>query len=316
MGYIRAMARAKIIIVNGEGIMSRFVPKKKGQVYINTWHGSLGIKRINPEDIKTNAVNRLCCKSADFFDINVSNSDFEDRIYRDTFWPNVEIFRAGHPRNDVLAVCDEGKRQSLKRRIFGGYLPGEYRASEPDLSDARVCLYAPTFRDDNSTDVYSLDCDALRRSLRSRFGGEWVIFVRFHPRLLKMKIALGDSFSVGGVFDLTGYPDIQDLLFVADAAITDYSSCICDFVLTKRPAFIFATDIDDYNDERGFYYSLYDSPWPVAKNNTELADNIANYDDAKYKLRCEEFLEEMGCIEDGHASERVSDKIVEIIERG
>ena len=43
-------------------------------------------------------------------------------------------------------------------------------------------------------------------------------------------------------------------MLIADVGITDYSSWICDYLLTKKTGFIFATDMQNYNTERGFYY--------------------------------------------------------------
>ena len=59
-----------------------------------------------------------------------------------------------------------------------------------------------------------------------------------------------------GVVDVTDYPDIQELMMISDVAITDYSSWIYDYVLSRKPGFIFATDIEEYNTERGFYYPI------------------------------------------------------------
>ena len=41
-------------------------------------------------------------------------------------------------------------------------------------------------------------------------------------------------------------------------------------------------------------------------------ENIRNFDYEKYKQEVEKFLQEKGCMEDGHASERVVDLIERI----
>lgn len=106
---------------------------------------------------------------------------------------------------------------------------------------------------------------------------------------------------------------MQELIAIADIAITDYSSWIYDFVLLRKPGFIYATDIDHYNNERGFYYSLESTPFPVATTNEELMTNIIQFDQIIYENRVEEFLREKGCCEDGNASKRVVEKIQELI---
>ena len=95
--------------------------------------------------------------------------------------------------------------------------------------------------------------------------------------------------------------------------ITDYSSCLFDFVLTRRPGFIFATDVDEYNQERGFYYPLESTPFPIATNNAELMQNVKHFNDESYQEKITQFLIDRGCMEDGHASERVADLIAELV---
>ena len=101
----------------------------------------------------------------------------------------------------------------------------------------------------------------------------------------------------------------------ADAAITDYSSCIFDFLLTKNPGFIYAPDIETYNNERGFYYPLEQTPFPIARNNTELTYNILNFNSNDYNTNVERFLKDKGCIDDGQASARVCDLIDQILNK-
>jgi len=40
-----------------------------------------------------------------------------------------------------------------------------------------------------------------------------------------------------------------------------------------------------------------------------------NFDEEKYKKEVEQFLIDKGCMEDGHAAERVADLIEEIMEK-
>ena len=52
----------------------------------------------------------------------------------------------------------------------------------------------------------------------------------------------------------------------------------------------------------------------MAASNSELCANILSLNLDEYKLKVENFLQDKGCMEDGHASERAVDKIIEIIE--
>ena len=113
------------------------------------------------------------------------------------------------------------------------------------------------------------------------------------------------------VIDCSSYPDIQELLVSAECAITDYSSCIFDYLLTYNPAFIYARDLDEFDEERGFYYPFSTTPLSVARNNDELVANIFAFDVDSYRQKVKNFIESKGCIDDGNSSKRVVELIKE-----
>ena len=176
----------------------------------------------------------------------------------------------------------------------------------------KVILYIPSFRDNHRVDCYGLDAHTLLSALENKFGHDWVLMVRLHPRL--KEIFENDLFKFSKhIIDATYYPDIQEILVAGDAAITDYSSCIFDFMLSYKPAFIFATDRQNYGSDRGFYYPLSETPFPIAESNAELIRNIKNFDIKKYQTAVKKFLKGKGCMEDGCASSRVVDLIENIM---
>ena len=280
--------------------------KKEGQFYIQTWHGSLGIKRICKSRPwfsleKTNKFRFFASKPDDeSVDFVISNSKFDDMMLLDFFF-NCKVIKLGHPRCDVFFLEEDKKRRIHERvhSVLG--IP----------NDVKIVAYMPTFRDTGRVDCYNVNFESLTKTLEAKFGGKWVIVVKVHPKIKRFSKKIF-NFSEN-VVDSSEYPDAQELLSVVDVCITDYSSCIFDFMLTRRPGFIFATDIEMYNNERGFYYPLETTPFPIATTNEELASNILNFDEKKYKSDVEEFLKEKGCIEDGHSSERVVDLIEKLM---
>lgn len=177
-------------------------------------------------------------------DFWISNSDFETNVYKTAFW-NVKdetVLLYGHPRNDIF--FDTKKMQMARQKVAVAY----------GAEGKKILLYAPTFREDYRTDCYGLDFFHLAKHIKRRFGGEWVFLVRLHPRIRDMADEILPS--AAGIVNATRYADMQELLAAADCLITDYSSCAFDFMLTRRPVFLFATDIHEYDTERGFYYPL------------------------------------------------------------
>lgn len=298
--FYKELASSRIWIANSVEFLKNPIYKKKSQILIETWHGSLGIKRF---DKTANSGTRwveaaeLNGKIANYC---ISNSVFEDKVYRDSFWPKTEILRFGHPRNDILAVQNASKRKQLRNDLLEQFGVEQ---------DSKVVLYAPTFRDSHTFSCYNIEFSRLTKVLKEKFGGSWIILLRYHPTVRKKT----KNVFASDIIDVTSHPDMQELIAIADIAITDYSSWIYDFVLLRKPGFIYATDIDHYNNERGFYYSLESTPFPVATTNEELMTNIIQFDQIIYENRVEEFLREKGCCEDGNASKRVVEKIQELI---
>ncbi len=306
----KELTTAKIWIDNQRKIfpIKLGLQKKEGQLYIQTWHGSLGIKKLD-NDVQnfTNKSNKIWIDRAKFdsqmTDYLLTNSKFETNILPEALWFKNKVLEIGHPRNDIF-FKSEFEKKLIKKKIFNNL---------GISNNQNILLYVPSFRDDYRLDCYMLNIEIIKSTLENKFGGSWTILIRMHPRLKDTSCALFNYNK--NVIDVSSYSDIQELLIAADIAISDYSSCIFDFILSKKPAFIFATDIEQFNTERGFYYPLESTPFPIATDNIELMNNIKDFNYEQYKQKVEEFLQEKGCIEDGHASERVVDLIEQVIEK-
>lgn len=290
-------ASAKVWIDNALNCVWFEMPKKKGQIYFNTWHGSLGIKRLSGNRTWMWHA-RYCDKKTDYC---ITNSSFEENVFRDTFWPHVNFLKFGHARNDILFADSEEKR-IIKDKVCTFYnLP----------KNVNIFLYAPTFRDNGSQDAFLVDYDEIRQALFSRFGGEWVVLARAHFKNLRNENKIKKD--VSWVLDGTLYRDMQELMIAADVGLTDYSSWAYDFVLTRKPLFIYAPDIDKYDQMRGFYYPISSTPFPVSYTIADLVSNIKNFNDTEYKKKVDAFLKDKGCYEMGNAAKRIVDKIVEVM---
>jgi len=300
--FYREAAASRIIIDNTHNLMRLGYEKKQGQYLLQTWHGSLGIKRLDGDVVMGKKWKRTQQWSEKNTDYLISNSQFEDNVFESSYWKGVTVLNYGHARNDIFfRSYEENKKTIHKVRSFFGI-----------SEDHKVCLYAPTHRDDHNESMAELDYEGIRDALTERFGGEWVILVRFHSRLKGIyEEWIKDVPDY--VKDATMYDDINEIILVTDAGITDYSSWIFDYVLLGRPGFILAEDIREFRQSRSFYYPLDETPFPVAEDNVELIEEIKSFDEAVFEEKQKEFLKARGCIEDGYASHRIVDKIEELM---
>lgn len=304
--WLYEYATAKIWTDNG--IVPDFFVKRKGQLYVETWHGGLGIKKVQG-DIIGSAVNRtktLTLKNAsDMADVYISNSDHLSVIYRRAFHYHGPIWKCGYPKNDMLVKNNPEEGQRARRDL--GIPMGN-----------KVMLYAPTWRlrfaEGQHIDmtVYDLDIKRQKKALTEKFGGEWTMLIRFHPSL--RLYAEGYQEENPDVMDVTDYQDMQRLLMATDVMVSDYSSCIFDAALRRIPCFTFATDFEQYkNEERGVYYEMEELPFPYAKNNGEMEQNVRTFDMEGYLKKWDAFALRMGLNETGHAAKDIAEKMAEFL---
>lgn len=199
----------------------RGLVKRPGQIYIQIWHGSLGIKKIE-NDVQLLTADklwlilaRLNSQSTDYW---ISDSTFETQIYKQAFWDVKNVLELGHPRNDIFFRSTDAINEKVHNAL----------GIEPEK---RILLYIPTFREDYRWYCYGVDFERSLQVLHEKFGSEWVCITRMHPRIRKMAKQLVPISE--HIFDATYYDDVQELLAAADVVISDYSSCIFDF-MSKR----------------------------------------------------------------------------------
>ena len=291
---LKELSSAKVWVDNTRKII--YVPKKEGQFYIQTWHGGLGFKKIE-QDCESQLDPRyieMAQNDSAMIDLCISNSKHLTSIMKNGFWYSGKILQCGMAKNDVLI-----NYQNVSRDLMRGYVP----------EGVSVCLYAPTFRKNYKFDKYTLDYSALKTQLEIKFGGEWVIGVRFHPNLVEY---IDEADLPSDVVDFSKFPDVQVLLALVDCVITDYSSIIFDFALTNKPAFIYAPDYREYvQSERDVYIRLEDTPFDIAETNDALMTTIGSFSYETYLNKLHSFFEKQELSDKGNASEQITKIIIE-----
>ena len=275
--------------------------KKPGQKYLQTWHG-FALKRIERDAAQALPGDYAAYAERDArqTDLMVSDSRFMTEIYRRAFWYDGPVAEYGAPRNDRLIHGDRAAAEQVRQSLR---LP----------ADRKLLLYAPTFRADGSLEPYSVDFPRLKLACQRRFGGEFTMLVRLHPNVS----ALAEQFAAenGEVVNVTAYPDSQELLAAADVLVTDYSSIMFDFMLTGRPCFQFASDIEAYRNDRNFYFSLDRLPFPLAEDNDALERAVLDFREEDYRAAVDRFIRETGIVTDGRGAERCADWILQQMEQ-
>lgn len=271
--HMKCYASAKYWITNSRTPAG--VWKKKGQVYIQTWHGTplkkIGCDVVNHLDIP--AANRRTYrnyrKEGRQLDYLVSPSPFYTEKLGSALGMKRmagRVVEAGYPRNDCLFTFTDKDTAALKEELG---IP----------ADKKVVLYAPTWRENqHEAGVgYTYRMGINLEELREELASDYVILFRVHymvRRLFDFK-----EFE-GFIYDVSDYSDISPLYTITDILVTDYSSVFFDFANLKRPILFYMYDFREYKDElRDFYFDISLLPGPIIREEADLGKAIRNLEE-------------------------------------
>lgn len=296
------------------------VRKRKGQVYIQTWHAKLGFKpTCLDRGASFSRIAYLVSKhDSDLVDYWLSNSDWYDKTLKTGSLYEGKTLRTGSPRCDILVKASNDK--AFKDKIKQG-LCETYGIKAENPNEIHFLMYAPTFRGGSQSTNRTVevgdhfpDYPALRRALENRFGGRWVIALRLHPQLVARN--LGNRVSGDDVtIDVSRVDDMYEILAGCDAFMTDYSSAAFDAAVMRIPIFLYADDYAEYEGERGkLLWNLRELPFSLAINSHELEQKIEKFADSNFQTKLDKLLYETGMVEDGKASEKLAQIIKNVLE--
>jgi len=293
--YYKYMARSKYIVFNSR--QPKWFVKRKGNVFLETWHGTPLKKLVFDMDEVVSAspmYKKTFYIQSRSWDYLVAANKFSEEVFKRAFVYDKPMLKYGYPRNDILHADNRDSiAASIKKKVG---IP----------KDKKVILYAPTWRDDEyyESGKYKFDLKLDLRKMRDALSDEYAVILRTH-------YFIADNLDVAGlegfVYNLSKYDDIAELYLISDILITDYSSVFFDYANLKRPMLFFTYDLDKYRDVlRGFYIDMEkELPGPLLFTTEEIIEAIENINavNAKYAAIYNEFYDRFCGWEDGHASE-------------
>lgn len=283
-----------------------WVRKRKGNVFLETWHGT-PLKKLVFDQEEVMGASPLYkaqfYKQSRIWDYLIAANHFSTEAFKSAFLFDKEILEYGYPRNDIL---HSDNKEEIAAKI-------RKKLNIPE--GKKTILYAPTWRDNEyyGRGAYKFALKLDLRLLKKELGKDYVVLLRTH-------YFIADSLDVTGVEDfainVSKYDDISELYLVSDMLITDYSSVFFDFANLKRPILFYTYDLDKYRDMiRGFYLDIESEvPGPLLYSSEEVVDAIRNMDEvtAEYQEKYDEFYERFCGLEDGHAAEKIAKKVFDL----
>lgn len=208
-----------------------------------------------------------------------------------------QIIPTGMARMD--SYMDPDVRKETTERIYRDY---------PMLKDKKVVLFAPTYRGQNRKTAYYpyelIDFDGLYRYAQEK---DAVVLFKMHP-WVPGDVPIDEKYA-DRFLSMNTYPNINELFYVTDLLITDYSSSMYEFLLMKKPMLFFPFDKNQYSVSRGFHRD-YDSnvPGKICYTFDELlsAMNAEDYEFEKVQEMLSKYFDNV----DTHNCDRIIDWLV------
>lgn len=214
------------------------------------------------------------------------------------------VLPLGTPRTDIF--FDETYKYKIHNELFTLY---------PALRDKRIILFAPTFRGQGNKDAYYPDSSFSVETFMKDMPEDVILIIKQHP-FVKKTINIPQEYK-DRVFDLSKKISINDLLFITDVLITDYSSSVFEAALLDIPMVFYVFDEDSYRKDRDFYED-FDSfiPGLKAENQDELKKQILICLDNEKALTYDttEFKETFLSAIDGNSTKRITEYLIDLIE--
>jgi CDP-glycerol glycerophosphotransferase len=299
-----ALATSRYVMVNVH--QPEWYAKPRGQVLIETMHGYpykvMGHEWWEKGGFPAGQVNSFDRRARDW-DYFVSPATYATPLLKAAFLDPAgatpTILEIGYPRNDVLQSDDAPAIRDRVRKVLG-------------IGDGqRVVMYAPTFRDYMSADdmaaerIDFFDVDRAAREL----GPGYTLLVRGHAFNAR---AGGRHEGTSTILDVTGHPDVNDLILASDCAVLDYSSLRFDYALVDKPMVFLVPDLEKYDAVRGGVIPYAPTaPGPQVSTTREVVTLVRDLDGLARRTSAQRaaFRRDYADLDDGHASARLVDTV-------
>lgn len=296
--YIYWLARAKYVVNNVN--YPDFLQKREGTYHVQTMHGT-PLKLMGSDLIsKTNYAYKQnllgLFNRSKRWDLLVSPNQYTTEIFTRVFRYRGDVLECGYPRNDILV-----------NNVNNDVMKSEMKAKLGLDADKKVILFAPTWRESSSNVDIESSLNIDFQALKDELSHEYVVILRLH-HLVSDNLDVSDY--EGFIYDLSDYPDSQELLIATDLLVTDYSSIMFDYLNYKKTLVLYLHDYDEYMEDRGAYFDIRkSSPGKIAYNFEELLKILATPD---LNLDCNQEVYDKFChAETGTASKQVVERMLE-----
>ena len=269
--WFLTMPRARAWVINTRTPL--FLSKNPRTFYVQTWHGTpwkkigLDIPEVQITGYDTQAYRQEFQQESARWDLLLAPNPYCEELFPQAFGYRGPLLTKGYPRNDQLVnwQATAGKRSALRAQL--GVSEGQ-----------KLVLYAPTWRENQrqASGGYQFALPFEVAEVAAAIGPDSVLLLRMH---YLVSAAQAKENWPANVQDVSDYPDMSDLLLIADLLVTDYSSSFFDFSIMKKPIIFYLPDQTEYaNELRGLYFPVSAAlPGPICETRAALLAALAEF---------------------------------------
>ena len=262
MAFMKLYAQAGTVVICDNFLPAASCRKKPGTRVVQLWHACGCYKKFGydakddiPEGYRGNVF-----RNTDL--VTVSGKAAVEPFCSAMRLSEKQVKAVGVSRTDLY--FDEKWRDSCREAFFRRY---------PQAAGKKVVLWAPTFRGNAHTpSLEMLSPDRLQKEL----GETYFVITRLHPHLLRqLEKENGDGTGTLSGNEIRSCPiPTEELYPVTDLLIADYSSLIYEYLLFGKPVVLYVPDLEDYENQRGFYMNIREIPGEIVTEKEALAGAV------------------------------------------
>nr|MDE5670119.1 CDP-glycerol glycerophosphotransferase family protein [Eubacterium sp.] len=299
--FLYLYATSKVVIVDDYFRLLNTVKKRKGVTVIQLWHACGAFKTFGFTRLGKTGGPKQNEHNHRMYDYAIVSSQEIAKHYAEGFGISDDnVVATGIPRTDVFMNTEYA--ENVRKRFFSQY---------PNLESKKIILFAPTFRGKGQMSAYYPREAFHPEKLLDKIGDDYAVLIKLHP-YCKERFEISEKYK-DRIIDFSDNVELNDLLFVTDLLITDYSSVIFEASLLDIPMLFYTYDLYLYIKERDFYYDFESFvPGKILYSEKEIAESIENEDFEQDKVSSfkYKFFDKL----DGLSSQRVADLVIKCLE--
>lgn len=294
---IRLVAKQDFIFVDDYVPLFQTIDLRKDTELIQLWHAGVGFKSVGYARFGRRGSPHprgTCHRRYDYVVVGASGLI---PVYEEVFGiPKERILPLGLPRMDQY--LNNEKRESFRDEFYQKY---------PELKNKKLILFAPTYRGNGQRDAY-YPWDKIDFQAAYEMCGDTYIFaLKMHPFVRDLP-EISEKMR-NRIMAFSAEDDINQLFYVTEILISDFSSNIYEFSVQNKPMIFYAFDKDYYQLTRGVHRRLEEfAPGKICETFEQVVQAIEQQDFETE--RREHFVKSSFDAKQGNASDRIIDQII------